>query len=131
MKLSAVDDNLEKTLDFIRECLKGSGCTEKFVRQVELYVEEIFVNIAHYAYAPDTGDVEISAEVLNDKIRVVFTDEGKRYNPLEKSDPDISLSADEREIGGLGIFMTKKLTDKIEYEYKDGKNILITEKNFG
>ena len=131
IKLSAVDDNLEKTLDFIRECLKGSGCTEKFVRQVELYVEEIFVNIAHYAYAPDTGDVEISAEVLNDKIRVVFTDEGKRYNPLEKSDPDISLSADEREIGGLGIFMTKKLTDKIEYEYKDGKNILITEKNFG
>ena len=130
LKLKAMDENLGKATEFIRECLKNTACTEKFVRQVELYVEEVFVNVAHYAYAPDTGDVEISCEVFADKIRVTFTDEGKKYNPLEKPDPDLTLSAEKREIGGLGIFMTKKLTNHIEYEYKDGKNILITEKNF-
>lgn len=130
IKLKATDENLHKATKFISKCLKDTRCTEKFVRQVELYVEEIFVNVAHYAYAPNIGDIEISCEVFADKIRVTFIDEGKNYNPLDKPDPDVTLSAAEREIGGLGIFMTKKLTDKIEYEYKDGKNILITEKNF-
>ncbi|MBP5467060.1 MAG: SpoIIE family protein phosphatase, partial [Clostridia bacterium] len=130
IKLTATNDNLGKALDFVRECLKGSGCTEKFVRQTELYVEEVFVNIANYAYSPDTGEAEITVEVFDDKTRITFTDQGKKYDPLSKPDPDVSISADKREIGGLGIFMTKKLTDKTEYEYKDGKNIFITEKNF-
>ncbi len=130
IRLAAEDDNLYKAIDFIKDCLKNTGCTEKFVRQTELFVEEVFVNVAHYAYAPDKGDVEISCEVFNDKVRIVFTDGGKRYNPLEKPDPDLTLSADKREIGGLGIFMTKKLTDKIEYRFENGKNVLITEKNF-
>ena len=130
IKLPATNENLGKVIDFINDKLKNSGCTAKFVRQTELFVEEVFVNVANYAYAPGTGDVEITVKVLKDKVRITFIDQGVKYNPLEKPDPDITLSADKREIGGLGIFMTKKLTDKIEYEYKDGKNILITEKNF-
>jgi len=130
IKLPATDENLAKATEFVRERLKNRNVSEKFIKQVELYVEEVFVNIAHYAYAPDIGDVEIFCDVSADKITVIFTDEGKRYDPLEKPDPDITLSAEERDIGGLGIFMTKKLTDDIRYEYKDGKNILITEKNF-
>lgn len=130
IKLSATDENLGEATEFIRDCLKSTGCTEKFVRQVELYVEEVFVNVAHYAYAPSFGDIEIITEITNDKLIVTFIDEGKQYNPLDKPDPDINLPADEREIGGLGIFMTKQLTNNIKYEYKNGKNILITEKNF-
>ena len=130
LKLAATDENLPKATAFIRERLKNTGCSEKFVRQTEIFVEEVFVNISHYAYTPNVGDVEIKAEVSADKITVTFTDEGKQYNPLDKPDPDVTLAASEREIGGLGIFMTKKLTDNIKYEYKDGKNILITEKNF-
>ena len=130
IKLPATDENLAKATEFVRERLKNRNVSEKFIKQVELYVEEVFVNIAHYAYAPDIGDAEIFCDVSADKITVIFTDEGKRYDPLEKPDPDITLSAEERDIGGLGIFMTKKLTDDIRYEYKDGKNILITEKNF-
>lgn len=130
IKIPATDENLAKATEFVRECLKDKNLSDKFLKQVEIFVEEVFVNVAHYAYAPNVGDVEISCEVAADKIVVTFIDEGKEYNPLLKPDPDVSLSAEEREIGGLGIFMTKKLTDNIRYEYKDGKNILITEKNF-
>ncbi len=130
VKLKAENENLGKAIDFVRDCIKDSGCSEKFMRQTELFVEEIFVNVAHYAYTPDTGDVEISVEVFADKITVTFTDEGKKYNPLEKPDPDLTVPADKREIGGLGIYMTKKLSDEMEYDYKDGKNVLTVEKRF-
>ena len=129
--LTATDENLAKATEFVKDCAKSAGASDKFMRQIELVIEEIFINVAHYAYAPNTGDVKISAEVADDKLRIMFIDEGKPYNPLEKSDPDTMLSAEEREIGGLGIFMTKKLTDNAEYIYKDGKNILILEKKLG
>lgn len=129
--LSATDENLSAATAYIINYVKGAGVSEKFIRQVELVVEEIFVNIAHYAYAPQTGDVRISAEIKGDMLKITFTDEGKPYNPLEKPDPDTTLDATEREIGGLGIFMTKKLTDNVEYEYANGENILILEKKLG
>ena len=98
--------------------------------KLDVVIEEIFVNIAKYAY-DDVGDVLI--EVLFDKNKLILTfeDEGNPFNPLEKDDPDTSLSSDNRQIGGLGIFMVKKMVDKVKYEYKDNKNILIIEKKFG
>ena len=88
--------------------------------------EEIFVNISNYAYAPEIGKVTVRVEVFKDPISVsiTFMDNGKSFDPTKKEDPNVALSAKEREIGGLGIFMTKKMMDDVSYEYIDGKNIL-------
>ena len=92
--------------------------------QMDIAVEEIFVNIASYAYEGKEGPSEIIFE-LNDKVaEITFIDSGIPYDPLAKEDPDITLSAEQRQIGGLGIFMVKKSMDDMKYEYSDGKNKL-------
>ena len=98
--------------------------------QIDIAVEEIFVNIANYAYNPEIGKAEIVVEITEKPVTVAITfeDSGVPYNPLEKQDPDITLNAEERDIGGLGIFMAKKSMDDIEYTYRDGKNILTIKK---
>lgn len=98
--------------------------------KLDVVIEELFVNIAKYAY-DDTGDVLIEVLFDKNKLIITFVDEGNPFNPLERDDPDTSLSSDERQIGGLGIYMVKKMMDKVKYEYKDNKNILIIEKKFG
>ena len=125
----ATDENLEAVNDFIHAQIKPFSCQSQTLFQIDLAVEEIFVNISHYAYSPDKGTVQIecSAEKTADapaKLTVPFTDSGKAFNPLEKPDPDITLSVEEREIGGLGIFLTKKYMDSVLYERKDNQNIL-------
>ena len=99
--------------------------------QIDVAVEEIFVNIANYAYNPDIGSAGITVETQEDPLSVVitFTDGGVPYDPLKKPDPDVTLPAEERQIGGLGIYMVKKSMDDISYDYKDGKNILTLKKN--
>lgn len=94
--------------------------------QIGVSVEEIFVNIAHYAYAPEIGRATVRVEVSGDPVTVsiTFIDRGVPYDPLAKKDPDVTLPAEQREIGGLGIFMTKKIMDDMVYEYKNGSNIL-------
>lgn len=125
----ATDENLEAVNDFIHAQLEPLGCPAQLLFQIDLAVEEIYVNIAHYAYSPDKGTVQIdcSVEKTSDapaKLTVSFTDRGKAFNPLAKPDPDITLSVEEREIGGLGIFLTKKYMDSVLYERKDNQNIL-------
>lgn len=125
----ATDENLEAVNDFIHEQIKPFSCQSQTLFQIDLAVEEIYVNIAHYAYSPDKGTVQIdcSVEKTSDapaKLTVSFTDSGKAFNPLAKPDPDITLSVEEREIGGLGIFLTKKYMDSVLYERKDNQNIL-------
>ena len=125
----ATDENLEAVNDFIHEQIKPFSCQSQTLFQIDLAVEEIFVNISHYAYSPDKGTVQIdcSVEKTSDapaKLTVSFTDRGKAFNPLAKPDPDITLSVEEREIGGLGIFLTKKYMDSVLYEHKDNQNIL-------
>ena len=125
----ATDENLEAVNDFIHAQIKPFSCQSQTLFQIDLAVEEIFVNISHYAYSPDKGTVQIecSAEKTADapaKLTVSFTDRGKAFNPLAKPDPDITLSVEEREIGGLGIFLTKKYMDSVLYERKDNQNIL-------
>lgn len=126
----AKTDELDRVLDFVNETLEGTDCSMRIQTQIDIAVEEIFVNIANYAYNPEIGKAEIVVEITEKPVTVAITfeDSGVPYNPLEKQDPDITLNAEERDIGGLGIFMAKKSMDDIEYTYRDGKNILTIKK---
>lgn len=130
LEIEAAIDNLQDVINFVDERLEVIDCPPKALMQMELAVEEIFVNIANYAYAPKIGKAVVKVEVSDEPVEVVitFVDRGVPYDPLKKSDPDVTLSAEERKIGGLGIFMTKKIMDEISYEYRDGQNILSLKK---
>ncbi len=132
IQIEAVKENLPKVLGFAEGYLEEAGCPIKTQMQVNIAVEEIFVNIASYAYAPETGSVRIRMRTEEDPAMAVITfeDRGVPYDPLAKEDPDVTLSAEERQIGGLGIYMVKQSMDHVRYEYKDGKNILTLEKKF-
>ncbi len=129
MTVLAKDNRLDDVKNFVTENLEAEGCSEKTLMQLELAVEESFVNIAHYAYPPETGTVTVTKELTDDGLLiVVLSDSGTPYDPLKKPDPDLTLPLDKKPIGGLGIYMTKKSMDKVSYEYQDGKNILTLEK---
>ena len=102
----------------------------KVLMQISLAVEEIFVNIANYAYAAEGGNATIRAGIEKDTNMAVitFVDRGRPYDPTAKADPDITLSAEERAIGGLGIFMVKKTMDEVSYSYTNGCNVLTMKK---
>lgn len=131
LKLQASDDTLYTVLDEIEKELDAQHCPELLKASILIAVEEIFVNIAHYAYGGKSGEAVIQLDVVpNPKsCKVTFCDRGVPYNPLEKADPDITLSAEDREIGGLGIYMVKQSMDRVEYRYENGCNILTIEKN--
>ena len=120
LRVKANDESMQTVNDFIHSILP-SACDEMILNQIDLAVEEIFVNIAHYSGA-DEAIINCSFE--NDKLEITFSDSGVPFNPLAKPDPDLTLNAEEREIGGLGIFLTKKFMDTVSYEYKDGINCL-------
>ena len=129
--VEAAAENLDTVLKFVDDILDGCGCSPKIQRQLNIAVEELFVNIANYAYDKVNGMVTVQVSVYEAPLRVeiTFIDNGKQYDPLSKPDPDITLHATKRNIGGLGIFMVKKNMDYVCYEYKDGKNILLLKKN--
>lgn len=125
--IDATLDKLDEVLGFVNKELEENDCNKKLQIQINIAVEEIFVNIAHYAYNPEVGGAAIRISV-GDEVVIEFEDNGKPYNPLEKLDPDITKSAEEREAGGLGIFMVKKIMDSVEYKHVENKNILIIKK---
>lgn len=131
-KFNAETVRLDEVIEFIDEQLEQADCPIKIQMQLDIAVEEIFVNVAHYAYHPDVGEVEIKVEITeNPKAAVItFLDSGKPFNPLEKPDPDITLSLEERKVGGLGIFMVKKTMDDVKYEFVNGHNCLELTKRF-
>ena len=122
----ATVENIEAVTAFVDEQLEAIGCPPKAQMQIDIAIDELFGNIAHYAYNPTTGSATVRVEVEEDPpaVRITFIDTGKPYDPFAREDPDVTLSVQEREIGGLGIYMVKKSMDHISYEYKDGKNIL-------
>ncbi len=128
--IEATVDNLSEVLGFVDEQLEAADCAMKVQMQIDLAVEEIFVNIANYAYDPETGPATVRVDVTPDgsTVTITFVDNGVPYDPLAKADPDITLSADERQIGGLGIFLVKKNMDDVKYEYVNGSNILTLKK---
>lgn len=127
----AKTENLNDVLSFVKSQTDKYACPPKIIMQLNLVIEEIFVNIASYAYNSGTGPVRIRADIKKDPLSIVieFADDGVPYNPLAKEDPDITLSAEKRQIGGLGIYMVKKCVDNISYKYENGQNILTIEKN--
>ena len=131
LNLAATVENIEVVTDFVNEQLESLACPPKAQMQIDIAIDELFGNIAHYAYNPEVGDATVRVEVTEEPLAVVITfiDKGVPYDPLAKEDPDITLSAEERGIGGLGIYMVKKSMDDITYEYKDGQNILKIKKN--
>lgn len=132
LTIAATVENIGTVTDFVNEHLEIYDCPMKAQMQIDIAIDELFGNIAHYAYNPETGDATVRVEVVEDPLSVIITfiDNGMPYDPLAQSDPDITLSAEEREIGGLGIYMVKKTMDDITYEYKDGQNILKIKKHF-
>ena len=131
LTLEAVEENLYDVIDAIEKEVDLVECASKMKNRVIVCVEEIFVNISKYAYAPQKGKVEIKygLDESSNQFHIIFMDEGIKYNPLLKEDPDVSLSAEERPIGGLGIFISKKVVDDISYCYKDNMNILTLKVN--
>ncbi len=131
LEIEAVRENLDRVTDFVDSRLSAIGCPPKAQMQIGLAVEEIFVNIASYAYAPDRGTATVRVEVTDEPVAVsiTFVDHGVAYDPLAHADPDTGLPAEERDVGGLGIFLTKKLMDDVTYTYKDGQNVLMLKKN--
>lgn len=122
----AKTEALTDVLSFIEENLEKYDCPMKTTMGISVAVEEVFVNVAHYAYGDGEGDAELkfSFDEGSRNATVEIADSGFPFNPIEKPEPDITLSANEREIGGLGIFITKKTMDKVSYRYEGNKNIL-------
>ncbi len=131
LTIQAVVENLDNVIAFVTSFLEEMDCPLKEQMPIEVAVEEIFVNIAHYAYKPETGMAHIVCKEAEDDvaIEISFEDNGMPFDPLAKADPDVTLSVEDRPIGGLGIFMVKKSMDDVHYEYKDGKNIFTMRKN--
>ena len=126
LTVEARDEQLAAVQNFVQELLDSAGVSVKEQMQISIAVEEIFVNISHYAYTPDVGYATIRVRITENpaELALTFLDRGVPYDPTKAQSPDLSLPASEREVGGLGIFMTKQLVDKICYEYRDGQNVL-------
>lgn len=125
-------ENLTSVTEFVIDALESRDCPMKVTMQMELVIEELFVNVASYAYKDSVGTVTVCRSFDDEPraINLIFIDSGTPYNPLEHKDPDTSLGAEEREIGGLGIFLVKKNVDEISYRREEEKNILTVKKFF-
>ena len=129
--VEAKRENLLEVQSFIDEQLEEVGCPMTTQIAIDVAVEELFVNIASYAYEQGEGIAVVQVTVHEDplSVEITFIDNGRQYDPLAKEDPDVTLSVRERKKGGLGIFMVKNTMDNVSYEYKEGKNILTIKKN--
>jgi anti-sigma regulatory factor (Ser/Thr protein kinase) len=131
LSVDATLENIERVTDFVNEQLEVYNCPQKAMAQIDVAIDELFGNIAYYAYDPNVGPATVRVEVAEEPLSVIiaFIDNGVPFNPLKAADPQQNLSAEERELGGLGIYIVKKSMDEITYEYKDGQNILRIKKN--
>ena len=126
LTVEAKVENIDAVTDFVNAALEEYSCSMKAQTQIDIAIDELFGNIARYAYHPEVGQATVQVEMEENipVVTVTFRDQGVPYNPLDAQEPDVTLSAEEREIGGLGIYLVKKSMDEILYEYQDGQNIL-------
>ena len=126
LTIAATLENIETVTYFVNEQLEALDCPMKAQMQISIAIDELFSNIAHYAYNPDVGEATVRVEVEEEPLSVIITfiDGGVPYDPLQAAEPDTTLSAEERALGGLGIFMVRKSMDEITYRYENGRNIL-------
>ena len=130
LTVPAVDENLLRVAAFVDAFLEARGCPIKAQMQIDLCVEEIFINIAHYAYPGGGGEATVQISGTDRGVTITFTDDGVPYNPLKKADPDLKAAAEDREIGGLGIFLVRKNMDTVAYRYENEQNVLTITKQF-
>ena len=133
MKELTVDADVKKipaVTDFINGILEDAGCPIKVQMQIAVVIDELFANIAMYAYDGGKGEAIVGVDVSGEPqvVSITFKDRGKPFDPLAKEDPDVTLSVEERPIGGLGIFMVKKMMDEVIYKYEEGVNVLTVRK---
>ena len=121
----ASTEKLDEVLDFIDGFLDEWECPMKITTQINIAAEEIFVNIAHYS---GSNEAKITIAKSGDMAEITFTDSGIPYNPLARPDPDVTLPAEDRIIGGLGIYIVKKSMDAVSYDYTDGHNVFTMRK---
>ena len=133
IRVAATKENLETVTAFLDEILDEKDCPLKVRLQIDLALEEMYINIANYAYTPKIGEMElrVAFDEAGRELTMVLIDSGIPYDPLAKKDPDVTLSAEKRKIGGLGIYLVKKTMDSMAYERRDGKNIVTMKKKFG
>ena len=131
LNIEAKVENLDIVNDFINKSIGAVECSKKAIMQLGVVVEEIFVNIASYAYKDEVGIATVQVEVKDNPpaIDLTFIDSGVEYNPLANEDPDLDVAVEERQIGGLGIYLVKNMVEEISYKYEGGKNILSLTKN--
>lgn len=130
LKVRAELSKLDTVIGFLEAELEQGGCPPNIITQIGISVEEIFVNIANYAYPEPGGDCVLDMSVENQVMKLCITDSGSPFDPLAKEDPDITLSAEERQIGGLGIWMVKQSMDQVEYCYEENQNKLTIVKSW-
>ena len=131
LTIEATLENIATVTEFVDRELESLDCPMKMLMQINIAIDELFGNIAQYAYSPETGPATVRVEVEEAPLSVIITfiDNGRPYDPLSGEDPDVSLPVEERDIGGLGVFLVKKTMDDISYEYRNGQNILRIRKN--
>lgn len=134
MVVKSTKDGMKDVMERLDQVLASRKCRLKENMEFDIAFEELFVNIVHYAYGDDVGDVRVlydfSEQMAEYSLEVWLMDKGIPYNPLSKKDPDITKPASEREVGGLGIFMAKIYLDFLTYERKNGENCLFLKKSF-
>ncbi len=130
--VDAVLENIPAVTDWVNDLLEQADCPMKAQLQLDVAIDELFSNIARYAYAPQTGKATLRLTLLQQPagVALTFIDQGKPYDPLAKVDPDVTLSAEERAIGGLGIFLVKKTMDDMTYARQEDSNVLTITKLF-
>ena len=124
LTLEAKLEKINELMAFVDAGLEEMGCGMKAQMQIDVAVDEIFSNIAQYAYPDRVGSATVTMEEEDGAVVLTFTDDGIPYDPLQAAEPDVSLGADERPIGGLGIFLVRKTMDEVRYAYRDGQNVL-------
>ncbi|MBR5111071.1 MAG: ATP-binding protein [Clostridia bacterium] len=130
LTLKAAIENIPQVTAFLDEQLEALDCPMKAQMQLDVALDELFSNIAYYAYAPETGEatVRFAFDEITRTVALTLIDNGVPFDPLAKEDPDITLPAAERSVGGLGIFLVRKTMDSMDYRYENGKNILTIQK---
>ena len=130
LTLPARRSNIPAIIDFVNAELDSMNCSAKTKAQINIAIDELYSNIANYGYGEEQGSVTVGIETERGPhaVTISFTDRAKPFDPLAREDPDVTLPARTRKIGGLGIYMVKKCMDDVRYEYRDGKNILTIRK---
>lgn len=132
LSIEACVANIGTVTAFVEEALEAAGCPMKTVMQIDVAIDELFGNIARYAYAPGTGMAVVRLEIdeASREVSLTFEDGGVPFDPLGEPEPDVTVSAKERALGGLGIFMVRRSMDDMAYRRENGRNILTIRKRW-